>query len=122
MSLDSISDALEKANIPPTNFNHLTTEWNTKGVQILPTDQGHWLVRKIPIDWHAAHNSLAEKITSVNSRSLPNVEQVWDRHHLKFAPNALGQRDIVVLEISNYTWILMPLLQGEADSLDGKIT
>jgi hypothetical protein len=41
---------------------------------------------------------------------------------LKFAPSILGQRDVVVLETSKYTWILMPLQPSEADSLQEKIT
>jgi hypothetical protein len=126
MSLDSISDALEKANIPPADFNNLTTDWNGKGVQVLHTDQGDWLVRKIPVESQGIQYPLVERITSVNSKRLPHVEQgveqVLSRHHLKFAPIALGQRDVVVLETSDYTWILMPLLKVEADSLEGKIT
>lgn len=122
MSLDSISDALEKAHIPPADFNDLTTDWNGKGVQVLHTDQGVWLVRKIPFNSQGIYRPLVEKITSVNSKLLDSVEQVLERHNLKFAPTTLGQRDVVVLELSDYAWIMMPLLKVEADSLEGKIT
>jgi hypothetical protein len=50
------------------------------------------------------------------------VEEVLERHNLKFAPSIFGQRDVVILETSKYTWILMPIQISEADSLQGKIT
>ena len=55
-------------------------------------------------------------------KALPTVEEVLERHNLKFAPHILGQRDVVVLETSKYTWILMPIQESEADSLIGKVT
>ena len=122
MALEGISDILERANIPPADFTHLTTEWNGKGVQVLRTEQGAWLVRKIPVDSEGIPSNLSERVTSVNSRALPTVEQVLDRHNLKFAPRILGQRDVVILESTKYTWILMPLQPSEADSLQGKVT
>ncbi len=122
MALEGISDTLERANIPPADFTNVTTQWNGKGVQILRTEQGAWLARKIPVDSQGINYNLSEKITSVNSKALPTVEQVLDRHNLKFAPSILGQRDIVVLETSAYTWILMPIQNSEADSLQGKVT
>jgi hypothetical protein len=122
MALDSISDTLERANIPPADFTNLTTEWNGKGVQVLRTQQGAWLARKIPVDSQNIQYNLSERVTSVNSKALPTVEEVLDRHNLKFAPSILGQRDVVILETSKYTWILMPIQPSEADSLQGKIT
>jgi hypothetical protein len=122
MALDSISDTLERANIPPADFTNLTTEWNGKGVQVLRTDQGAWLARKIPVDSQGIQYNLRERVTSVNSKAPLTVEEVLDRHNLKFAPSILGQRDVVILETSKYTWILMPIQSAEADSLQGKIT
>ncbi len=116
MALDSISDTLEKANIPPADFTNLTTEWNGKNIQILRTEHGAWLARKIPID----SQGITFKVTSVNS--LPTVEQVLERNNLKFAPSILGQREIVMLETTQYNWILMPLHRSEAESLKGKVT
>jgi hypothetical protein len=122
MALDSISDTLERANIPPADFTNLTTEWNGKGVQVLHTQQGAWLARKIPVDSQGLRYNLSERVTSVNSKTLPTAEEVLERHNLKFAPSILGQRDIVILETSKYTWILMPIQSSEANSLQGKIT
>lgn len=122
MALDSISDTLERANIPPADFTQLTTEWNGKDVQVLRTEQGAWLARKIPVESQGIQYNLSERVTSVNSKALPTVEEVLERHNLKFAPSILGQRDVVILETSKYTWILMPLQPSEADSLQGKIT
>jgi len=122
MSLEGISETLEKANIPPADFTNLTTQWNGKGVQVLRTEQGSWLARKIPVDSQGIHSNLSQRVTSVNSRALPTVEEVLDRHNLKFAPRILGQRNVVVLETSKYTWILMPIQESEADSLIGKVT
>lgn len=122
MALDSISDTLERANIPPADFTHLTTEWNGKDVQVLRTQQGAWLTRKIPVESQGIQNNLNQRVTSVNSKALPTVEEVLERHNLKFAPSILGQRDVVILETSKYTWLLMPLQPSEADSLQGKIT
>ena len=122
MALDSISDILERANIPPADFTNLTTEWNGKGVQVLRTEQGSWLARKIPVDSQGIRYNLSERITSVNSKTLPTVEEVLERHSLKFAPSVLGQRDVVILKTSKYTWILMPIQSSEADSLQGKVT
>jgi hypothetical protein len=118
MALDSISDTLEKANIPPADFTNLTTQWNGKDIQILRTEHGAWLARKIPID----SQGIAFKVTSVNSNALPTVEQVLERNNLKFAPSILGQREIVTLETTQYNWILMPLHRSEAESLKGKVT
>jgi hypothetical protein len=122
MELEGISETLERASIPPADFTNLTTEWNGKGVQVLRTEQGAWLARKIPVDSQGIHSNLGERVTSVNSKALPTVEQVLDRHNLKFAPRILGQRDVVILESTKYTWILMPLQPSEADSLQGKVT
>lgn len=122
MSLDSISELIERAHIPPADFTNLTTEWNGKGVQVLRTEQGAWLARKIPVDSEGIQYNLSERVTSVNSKALPMVEEVLERHNLKFAPSVLGQRDVVILETSKYTWILMPIQPTEADSLQGKIT
>lgn len=122
MELDNISDTLERANIPPADFTNLTTEWNGKGVQVLRTDQGTWLARKIAIDPQGINHNLSQRVTSVNSKALPSVEEVLERHNLKFAPSILGQRDVVMLETSKYTWILMPIQESEADSLIGKVT
>ena len=122
MSLEGISETLEKANIPPADFTNLTTQWNGKGVQVLRTEQGTWLARKIAIDPQGINFNLNQRVTSVNSKTLPTVEEVLERHHLKFAPRILGQRDVVVLETSKYTWILMPIQESEADSLIGKVT
>lgn len=123
MTLEGISGIRESAGIPPADFTNLITEWNGKGVQLLRTEKDVWLARRIPAD--APDNSevnLSERITSVNSKILPTVEQVLDRNHLKFAPRVLGQRNVVVLESTTYTWILMPLQPEEAESLQGKIT
>ncbi|HEX4839393.1 MAG TPA: hypothetical protein VFU89_03005 [Rhabdochlamydiaceae bacterium] len=126
MSLKGISEALENtranAGIPPADFTNLSTEWNGKGVQVLRTELGVWLARKIPADSQEIRSNLSQRITSINSKGLPTVEQVLDRHNLKFAPRVLGQRNIVVLESTKYTWILMPLNPSEADSLQGKVT
>jgi hypothetical protein len=122
MALEGISDILERADIPPADFTNVTTQWNGKGVQILRTEQGAWLARKIPVDSQGNNYNLSERVTSVNSKALPNVEQVLDRHNVKFAPRILGQRDIVVLDTSEYTWILMPIQDSEAESLQGKVT
>jgi hypothetical protein len=122
MALDSISDTLERANIPPADFTHLTTEWNGKDVQVLRTQQGAWLTRKIPVDSQGIQYNLSQRVTSVNSKALPTLEEVLERHNLKFAPSILGQRDVVILETSKYTCILMPLQPSEADRLQGKIT
>ena len=99
MSLEGISEILDRATTPPQDFTNLTTEWNGKGVQVLRTEQGAWLARKIPIETQGINN-LSEKITSVNSERLPTVEQVLERNNLKFAPRILGQRQVVVLETS----------------------
>jgi len=122
MSLESISEVLANAGIPPADFTNLSTEWNGKDVQVLRTEQGVWLARKIPADSQVIQSNLSQRITSVNSQALPTVEQVLDRHNLKFAPRVLGQRDVVILESTKHTWILMPLLPSEADSLQGKVT
>ncbi|HEY5235861.1 MAG TPA: hypothetical protein VIJ14_06770 [Rhabdochlamydiaceae bacterium] len=122
MELDNISGTLERANIPPADFTNLTTEWNGKGVQVLRTEQGAWLARKIPVDSQGINSNLSQRVTSVNSKALPTVEEVLERHNLKFAPRILGQRDVVILETSKYTWILMPIQPSEADSLQGKVT
>jgi hypothetical protein len=122
MELDNISGTLERANIPPADFTNLTTEWNGKGVQVLRTDQGAWLARKIPVDSQGISSNLSQRVTSVNSKALPTVEEVLERHNLKFAPRILGQREVVILETSKYTWILMPIQESEADSLIGKVT
>ncbi len=122
MALDSISDSLERANIPPADFTNLTTEWNGKGVQLLRTEQSAWLARKIPVDSQNIQYNLSERVTSVNSKAPTMVEEVLERHNLKFAPSILGQRAVVILETSKYTWILIPIQPAEADSLQGKIT
>ena len=122
MALEGISDTLERANIPPADFTNLIPEWNGKGVQVLRTEQGAWLARKIPVDSQGIQYNLRERVTSVNSKALPTVEEVLDRHNLKFAPSVLGQRDVVILETSKYTWILMPIQPAEAESLQGKVT
>lgn len=122
MALENVSEILEKAPIPPADFTYVTAEWNGKGVEILHTTQGAWLARKISRDPQGISYNLADKVTSVNSNPLPSVEQVLERHHLKFAPRVLGQREVVILETSEYTWILMPLQSTEADSLKGKVT
>jgi hypothetical protein len=122
MTLEGISDILERASIPPADFTNLTTEWNGKDVQVLRTKHGAWLARKIPVESQNIQYNLSERVTSVNSKALPTVEDVLERHNLKFAPSILGQRDVVILETSKYTWILMPIQSAEADSLQGKIT
>src|SRR5579863_220641 len=122
MALDSISDILEKANIPAADFTQLSTEWNGKDVQVLRTQQGAWLARKIPVDSQGIQYNLNERVTSVNSKALPTVKEVLERHNLKFAPSILGQRDVKILETTKYTWLLMPIQPSEAESLQGKIT
>jgi hypothetical protein len=122
MSLKSTSESLERANIPPADFTNITTQWNGKDIQILRTEQGAWLARKIPMESQDIAHNLSEKITSVNSRPLPTVEEVLEKHNLKFAPRVLGQREVVTLQTAKYKWILMPLQSSEADSLIGKVT
>jgi len=126
MSLAGLSETLEStgasAEIPLADFTKSFTEWNGKDVQIPRTAQGVWLARKIPTDSQDIQSNLSQRITSVNSKALPTVEQVLDRHNLKFAPRVLGQRDVVVLKSTKYTWILVPLLPSEADSLQDKVT
>ncbi|HEX2579461.1 MAG TPA: hypothetical protein VHK67_03565 [Rhabdochlamydiaceae bacterium] len=122
MSLEGISEARESAGIPPPDFTNLTTEWNGKGVQVLRTDQGVWLARRIPADSKGVELNLSERITSVNPKAPSTVEQVLDRYNLKFAPRVLSQRAVVVLESTKDIWILLPLQPSEADSLQGKVT
>lgn len=121
-SMSEISETMEKANIPPADLTNLVKEWNGKGVQILRSELNAWLVRKIPFEMPDISNYLSEKVTSVNSKHLPTVEEVLSRKNLKFAPRILGQRAVVILETPNYQWVLFPLQNSEAKSLKGKVT
>ncbi|HUD00731.1 MAG TPA: hypothetical protein VMR37_00225 [Rhabdochlamydiaceae bacterium] len=120
MTLEGISDGLESTNPHPA-FTDKSTEWNGKDVRILPTISGAWLVLKIPVDPQSAPTSLGEKVTSVNSKPLPTVEQVLERHNLKFAPSTWGQREVEKLPTTGHGWVIIPL-QTSAPSLEGKVT
>ncbi len=118
MSLESISERLEDTNPTPAWTN--TTEWNGKDVQALSPVKDAWLVLKIPFEPQNPVSSLEEKITSVNSKALPTLEQVLERHDLKFASRTLNQRDIEQLPTSDHSWVVIPLRSTEGASLEGK--
>jgi hypothetical protein len=121
MSVESISDGLESTNLHPA-FPEKSTEWNGKDVRILPTISGAWLVLKIPVDSQSAPPSLGEKVTSVNSKPLPTVEEVLERHNLKFAPRTWGQREVEKMPTSRHSWVIIPLQTSTAPGLEGKVT
>jgi hypothetical protein len=118
MSLEGISEGLET-----TPLHHVSTDnstWNGKEVRALPTITGAWLVLKIPFDSQA--EPLGEKVTSMNSKPLPTVEEVLERHNLKFAPTTLGKREVEQLPTSDHGWVVIPLQASTAPSLEGKVT
>ena len=104
MAIENISDALEseRISLPPA-----ISEWNGKDVQALPKSRA-WLVLQIPIQTPNPLPNLSQKITGVNSKALPTVEEVLSRHGLEFN-SPWNDRDVKQLPTSDHAWIVIPL-------------
>ncbi len=116
--VDAISDAVESAN-NSISFAE-TSEWNGKDVQALPQTRA-WLVLQIPIQTPNPLPNLGQRVTAVNSRALPTVEEVLNRHGLEFA-SPWNNRDIKQLPTSDHGWVVIPLHNSEGlESLQERV-
>ena len=105
MEISEITDSPVNALNPATAVE--TSEWNGKDVQALPQTRA-WLVLQIPIQTPNPLPNLGQKITAVNSKTLPTVKDVLHRHGLEFG-SRFYDREFEQLSNREYAWVVIPL-------------
>jgi hypothetical protein len=109
MEIDAVTDVSDRAFSPVSTIEQ--SEWNGKDVQTLPPARA-WLVLQIPIQTPNPLPNLGQRVTTVNSKTVPTVETVLASHGLEF-DSRLVDKEIKQLPTSDYQWVVIPLPTSE---------
>ena len=119
MPIDAVAESVNSI-IDPISAKKKTQK-NKKKNQTQPQTRA-WLVLQIPIQTPNPLPDLGQRVTTINSRALPTVEDVLQRNGLEFGSRFLYEREIEQLPTSDYAFVVIPLnASGTPPSLQERV-
>jgi hypothetical protein len=119
MNVDTVAESVTSIIDPISALEN--SKWNGREVQTQPQTRA-WLVLQIPIQTPNPLPDLGHRITTINSRALPTLENVLQRNGLEFGSRFLYEREIEQLLTADYAWVVIPLnTSGTAPSLQRRV-